>query len=266
MTRTARSAAQITSLVCLLTAAAVLAGPVAIASTVTSPLPGVTQPAKTQPAKGQAAAAPAPASAASLQAAASDYASIFAAQNANLTNSGWATCAAPIGWTVDSHELTTAETATQVANLQWAFDQWAAVSGLSFRYEGQLAVNYDDAAFTMKPADGSVAALRHIYLDFVPSAESTRLGGGTVGLGSPSQVISAAKEIVGGAAVFRVDHVKKSGAVEDKSLYLHELGHVLGLAHANETANIMYPIVTDHVALGSGDVNGVKLMAKPCSA
>lgn len=256
MTRTAQTTARLSTVVALVAAMAVITGPVASAT----PAPLA---AHTNPAKGKSATQVS--TAAATQAAAADYASIFKADNAALANSGWATCTAPIVWTVDSHELTDAETAEQVENLQWAFDQWSQVSGLTFQFEGQLAVSYDDAAFTMKPADGSTLASRHVYLDFVRATESTRLGGGTVGLASPSQVLSAQKEIVGGEAVFRVDHVKSAGTREVKSLYLHELGHVLGLAHANETANIMYPIVTDHVALGSGDVNGVKVMTKPCT-
>ena len=58
---------------------------------------------------------------------------------------------------------------------------------------------------------------------------------------------------------------QKASTREDKSLYMHELGHVLGLAHASETANIMYPIVSDHTDLGAGDVNGVRSMNKPCN-
>ncbi|MCX6431582.1 MAG: matrixin family metalloprotease [Actinobacteria bacterium] len=197
--------------------------------------------------------------------AAADYSSIFASQQPALTNSGWATCAAAITWTVDTSGLSADEAATQIANLTWAFDQWTPASGLAFQFGGTENLAYDDAAFSLKPANGSAIQSRHIYLAFIADGDSARLGGGTVGLGSPSQVWPTSKEIITGAAVFRTDHVKQANAREDKSLYMHELGHVLGLAHASETSNIMYPVVSDHTDLGTGDVNGVRSMNKPCN-
>ena len=198
--------------------------------------------------------------------AAADYSSIFATQQPALTNSGWATCAAAITWSVDTGGLSADEAAAQIANLTWAFDQWTQGSGLAFQYTGTESLAYDDAAFSLKPANGSAMQSRHVYLAFVADGDSARLGGGTVGLGSPSQVWPSTKEIITGAAVFRTDHVKQANTREDKSLYMHELGHVLGLAHASETSNIMYPVVSDHTDLGAGDVNGVRSMNKPCKA
>ena len=81
----------------------------------------------------------------------------------------------------------------------------------------------------------------------------------------PPRSCRSAKEIVGGIAVFRTEHVVKTAERADRSLYLHELGHVLGLAHAGQDANVMYSMVTDTVALGAGDVNGVQTMTKPCT-
>jgi hypothetical protein len=198
--------------------------------------------------------------------AAADFSSIFAGQAPALVDSGWAMCATPITWSVDTGALSGDDTARTIANMQWAFDQWTQASGLSFQYVGTTTLAYDDASFSLTPADGSAVPARHIYLAIVADADSDRMGGGTVGLGSPSQVWPSSKEIVQGEAVFRTDHVKKAGNAEAKSLFMHELGHVLGLAHATETANIMYPVVTDHTELGAGDIAGVRTMAKPCAA
>lgn len=201
----------------------------------------------------------------SAAATAADYSSIFATQMPSLDNSGWASCSSAISWSVDTRGLTADEATTQIANLTWAFDQWTQASGLVFTFAGTEKLAYNDDAFSLTPADGSPAQTRHIYLAFVADSDSARLGGGTVGLGSPSQVWPSTKEIVTGAAVFRTDHVESAGAREDKSLFIHELGHVLGLAHASETTNIMYPVVSDHTELGAGDVNGVRSMTKPCT-
>jgi hypothetical protein len=203
--------------------------------------------------------------AAQVAAASTDFSSIFADQMPAFDNSGWATCAAPIPWSVDVSNLDPAHAETQVANLQWALDQWAQTTGLAFQYAGPAEFIYDDATFTLTREDGTPAPERHIYLSFVNDEESARLGGGTVGLGGPSQVWQNTHEITAGFAIFRTDHVERASQVEDRSLFLHELGHVMGLAHAQETLNIMYPVVSDHTEVGPGDAAGVRSMLKPCA-
>ncbi|MEI6362321.1 MAG: matrixin family metalloprotease [Actinomycetes bacterium] len=257
MIRTMRTARSLTALAAVLAATTIAVAP----STGATPLAGQSLPANGQTAQTTPTSAPAAATAS-----AADFASIFASQNGSLAGSGWATCVAPIQWSLDSSGLTASERTAQIKNLAWAFQQWSLASGLTFAFVGEQAVAYDDAAFTVTPADGSGVQTRHVYLDFVKASESTRLDGGTVGLGSPSQVMPTSKEIVAGEAVFRTDHVKGASNKELKSLYLHELGHVLGLAHAQVDSNIMYPIVSDHLRLGPGDVNGVKAMTKTCAA
>lgn len=206
-----------------------------------------------------------PASAKATAATAADFTSIFAGQAPALAEAGWSTCSAPITWSVDTRGLSADEAAAQIANIEWAFGQWAQVSGLSFQYAGTATLSYNDSSFSLKPADGSPSASRHVYLAFIADSDSDRMGGGVVGLGSPSTVWPTTKEIVNGTAVFRTDHVKKVGAREAKALYLHELGHVLGLGHADDAANIMHGIVTDDTELGAGDTNGVRSMIKPCT-
>ena len=254
MTGTKRMGRSLTALVALLAATTVVVAPQASAS----PLAG-----QSLPSGGQTTPVAAPAQAGL---GATDYSSIFTGQNAALAGAGWQACASPVQWTVDTHELSAREAAAQVKNLTWAFDQWTKASGVNFQYAGEQAVTYDDAEFSLSPADGSSVASHHVYFDFVRAAESARLGGGTVGLGSPSQVMPTTKEIVTGAAIFRTDHVKGATKSELRSLYLHELGHVLGLAHAQVESNVMYPMVTDNTQLGAGDVNGVRTMTKVCGA
>ena len=264
MTTTAAAKRRIIAAASAVAALALLAAP--LPSAVASADASAPAAAKTRAAKAVAKpAAKAPTAAKASAATAADFTSIFAGQAPALVEAGWATCSAPITWSVDTRGLSADEAAAQIANIEWAFGQWAQVSGLSFQYAGTTTLAYNDSSFSLKPADGSATPSRHVYLAFVADSDSDRMGGGVVGLGSPSTVWPTTKEIVNGTAVFRTDHIKKSGAREAKALILHELGHVLGLGHADDAANIMHGIVTDDTELGAGDTNGVRTMMKPCA-
>jgi hypothetical protein len=200
---------------------------------------------------------------------ASDYESIFLKQAPELANSGWSPCSGPITWSLDASDLTSAQAEIQVRSARWALEQWGKESGLVFSYAGELPVNYNDTTFQLSPADGSPVAARHIYLTYLGLGESKLLGKATLGFGAPSTVAVANREITGGNAVFRTDYVKDPGRNpfrKLRSLYLHELGHVLGLSHAALSQNIMYPVVDRNVTLGAGDVSGIHAMTKTCAA
>ncbi|CAB4888174.1 MAG: matrixin family metalloprotease [Actinobacteria bacterium] len=198
---------------------------------------------------------------------ATDFKSIFHNQDASLLNGGWSQCGAPITWSMDSRELSPTQGALAVKQLTWAFSSWTAASGLTFKYDGETAVNYSDANYALTPVDGSPVRDRHIYLTFLKIGEAAMLTPSIFGFAAPSKVNIATKEIVAGNAVFRTDHVQADAVKSPnkiKSLYLHELGHIMGLSHADLTANIMYPIVTSRTSLGAGDQQGVAQMTKSC--
>jgi hypothetical protein len=245
----------------VMTSVSVLSTASANTSAARMPAPAVTSDAQT------AGTTAAPVSVAPLAnaAIAADYSSIFADQAPGLAGSGWATCPTPVTWSVDFGSLSPEQSDRELASLQWAFEQWAQASGLAFAYGGTQHLRYDSPSSSLAPADGSAIPSRHIYLAFVSGQVATLLDGGTVGLGSPTRVVSATKEIVDGSAVFRTDHVASATTAEGRSLYLHEIGHVLGLAHAHDSANLMFSVVTDDIELGAGDVNGVRAMVKPCA-
>lgn len=195
-----------------------------------------------------------------------DFASIFATDQPELAGAGWGICPTPVTWSLDAGTLDPAQTKTVIAGLTWAFDQWTAASGLRFAFTGVTTYRYDDEAFTLTRTDGAATPQHHIDIAFVADSQTDRMGGQTVGLGAPSRVLAEAHEIINGVAVFRTDHAQAAEPTEARGLYLHELGHVLGLAHAEQPVNVMYPLISGGSGLGAGDAAGIRAFAKPCIA
>ncbi len=55
------------------------------------------------------------------------------------------------------------------------------------------------------------------------------------------------------------------GQAEARAIALHELGHVLGLAHVPDKNEIMYPSEGHTTDLGPGDRTGLKILGSgPC--
>ncbi len=132
-----------------------------------------------------------------------DFTSIFAGQLPAYTNSGWATCPAAITWNVDTTGLTEAQATRQLANLEFAFAQWTAASGLTFQFAGSHGPGRQrEPVRASRPPSGSASPSRHINLAFLDDASSSLLGGNTVGMAGPSTVWADSKEIEGGAGIF----------------------------------------------------------------
>ena len=69
-------------------------------------------------------------------------------------------------------------------------------------------------------------------------------------------------------AVFRRGYVLREQSAEPRHLthlYLHELGHIFGLGHANSPANVMYPTLGTLTDLGAGDRAGARAHTQECT-
>lgn len=204
--------------------------------------------------------------AASVQAkVAADFTSIFAGQANELVGTGWTTCGGPVTWSTDTRGLTAAQAKRQIVNLNKTMAAWSKASGLSFQYVGEIPVSYDEAGYQARPVDGQSRS-HHVYLGFVADRDSALITPTNPGFGGPGPVSTTDRQIQTGYAFFSTDYVTKVGAAKDVNLYLHEVGHVLGLGHAGSSANIMNAVVTSKTSLGAGDTNGVRSVTKACAA
>lgn len=192
----------------------------------------------------------------------SQVGSIFVEQAPQLIGSGWADCDTPVTWSMDTGRLTSADAKVAVTQMTGDFAKWGEASGLTFQYVGELPVNYDDATLTV--TSDSHPSDRHIYVAFLNNADSSLLDSRTVGFASPSKVFVESKEIVEGSVVLSIEYVKKASRLQESSLYLHELGHALGLGHGTSEANVMYYIVDTNNELSPGDVEGIRALVKAC--
>ncbi|MEI6363672.1 MAG: matrixin family metalloprotease [Actinomycetes bacterium] len=188
--------------------------------------------------------------------------SIFTESNPALAGSGWAKCDQPITWSLDTSRLTPADAKIAVDQMTTDFTKWGKASGLTFKYVGEVPTKYDDATLTL--TSDTHPSNRHIYIAFLRNADSSMLDERTVGFATPTRVYPNNKEIVEGSVVMGIDYVKKVNRTHSMSLYLHELGHVLGLGHGSTKTDAMYYIVDTTNELSPQDIAGIRSLTKVC--
>lgn len=193
-----------------------------------------------------------------------DYTGFFS--QAELSRAGWSTCA-PLRWSVDVTGLTPGPARAEVRRLKGAWRQWSQASGIVVVFAGRERLSFDPSTNGLRPPAGSVRQDHHVYVAFKTRAQVPIMASNAVGLAMPTMVMPATQEITAGMAIFRRGYVEKQARVSPDgvvNLYLHEIGHVLGLGHASGTDNVMHPTLGQLTRVGSGDRAGASAITQAC--
>lgn len=193
------------------------------------------------------------------------YTSFFDGKNDNLLDSGWSSCSPKITWSVDMGSLKPTVAKVEINRLKSSFEQWSSATGLSFEYIGPHSMTYN--ASTHHLTAPNMPTTQHIAVAVLSSSESPLLRGKVVGFGMPSLVMDSSNEIVGGMLAIKEEVVRANSKKDPKfldSLYLHELGHVIGLGHVSDDSQIMFPTINRKTVLGAGDKAGGSAITQSC--
>jgi hypothetical protein len=155
----------------------------------------------------------------------------------------------------------------ELPRVKKAFAELGRATGITFRYLGTS--NY--APFTA----GAQKEKAKILVGFAKPGRSglprrssvAGLGGAGTGMPADAGGFDAfyyRLPYVAGQAVWDATVVKRLGKGQKNSLYLHELGHVMGLDHASRRSQIMYPSLNSSTPAhyGAGDRAGLKKLGR----
>jgi predicted Zn-dependent protease len=211
------------------------------------------------------------AQAASVSAVSKDSSSFFAESYPELVGSGWSSCSSQVTWSLDQGTMSDRIAQAEQARLDKAFRTWSLQTGISFTFSGFDQRDYDPKTHQLRAETVAAApnGNRHIAVAFLSSSDSPLLTTRTLGFGMPSMVYPGAREITEGVLVIKSEILNASSTFTAKarmSLYLHEIGHILGLGHSKDKSSIMFPIITGTVNLHQADVSNVRSFIRPCQA
>jgi Matrixin len=182
-----------------------------------------------------------------------------------LHRSGWANCSAdPIVLDVDASGVPESKRKAVFSAFRPAVLAWADQAGLAFVPGKLVRMAVDPVTLAVSPV-GTERSERHILISLQPESEAAFPGTDVVGFAGPQRVLPATREITGAAGVFRVGYVVKASRAERIALYMHEIGHALGLGHSSSRDNVMFPTVQDRTRLGPGDIAGIRTITLPCA-
>lgn len=155
-----------------------------------------------------------------------------------------------------------------VVNSAQAPDDWADLvkdsaaemseaSGLSLSYQGTTT----DRTFSDREIGPNQVLIGWATADEVP-----RLQGNVAGLGGPVlQTLNGRSKYVAGTIVLDADafddlQTAPNGRRQQQAIVMHEIGHLLGLDHVDDTGELMFAESVGRTDLGPGDRKGLALL------
>ncbi len=138
-------------------------------------------------------------------------------------------------------------------------------SGFDFTYDGET----DDRTFGQRPIEDDET--HAVLIAWATADEEPKLSGKAVGIGGSTPVRQGARvRFVAGLVVLDEEAAQQmmvGGRSRAQELILaHELGHVLGLDHVDDTGELMNPEYVGQNGFGDGDVEGLQILHdQPCT-
>lgn len=151
-----------------------------------------------------------------------------------------------------------------------AIAEVSADTGLQFVYAGTTTEVPDNYRLPYQPTMYG-KRWAPVLIAWTDSSVVPRLAGTVVGLGGGTAVtIDGRSRVVSGIVTFDDPDLarmaqRRHGAVVVREVMLHELGHLVGLAHVKDPTQVMYPNASPLAHYSAGDRRGLAILGDgPC--
>jgi hypothetical protein len=156
----------------------------------------------------------------------------------------------------------------ELPRVKKAFAALARATGMTFRYLGTSKYAPFTSIASRKETASILVGFAKPGRSGLPRRSSVA-GLGGAGQGWPKDALGfgpfySKLPYVSGQAVWDANVVKRISSGQKRSLYLHELGHVMGLDHTSKRSQIMYPALLPSTPtnFGAGDRAGLKKLGR----